>query len=292
MPEPTTDQVAVDDVTAFLDSDEVIEEPTIPASDAAESTPEEEWTPPEFVVIDGQRIPWEQAQAGFMMQADYTRKNQSLAEERKRVEQYATIMETWENRPELRPLIVQELAKEAGLQIGGGNVAPNAQAAPSGLIGQYNPNDATPEWEQRGYGSETELLIHRDSQLRMQEVSKTLGSLEQFIGAQQQEAARNLAASQAVQQLTGYGFNGVTPDAVKAAMIQTGLSDPEAAFLKANASKIAGLVSGRATAPPAANKPQAPTTGRGRTFDPMDPKLGADDVARLMANGFVPAEGG
>lgn len=112
--------------------------------------------------------------------------------------------------------------------------------------------------------------------------------VEQFIGQTAQEKERDIAATRAAAEIAAtYGIDGVTPELVRQAMQQTGLSDPEAAFLKANARTLLG----QAQAPKptaAATKPQAPSSTRGRVFDPGDPNLNADDIVRLMQSGYTP----
>ena len=244
----------------------------------------DDWTPPEYVVIGGERIPWEQAESGFMRQSDYTKKTTELAERRQAVEKYEQIMEAWESRPDLRPLIVSELAKEAGVSVSDLPQGTSQQALPQadGLLGQYNPRDSEPEWSQRGYASEMELVLHRQQAA----LAGALGQVQGFFQQQQQSVQRDQAAAQAAQSLQGYGFASASPEAVKAAMLQTGLNDPEAAYLKANLQNIASVASAPKQA--AATKPQSPKSSTGRTFDPNDESLNADDINWLLRRGYVP----
>ena len=101
------------EVLAALERDGFIEEPTPTQEANPEGTPEE-WTPPEYVVIDGERVPWEQAQAGWLRQSDYTRKTQEISEQAKELQNLKAWAEAWDTRPDLRPLMLQQLAQDAG----------------------------------------------------------------------------------------------------------------------------------------------------------------------------------
>ena len=276
------------EILAALERDGFIEDQNNTQEEQPQDGTPEEWIPPEYVVIDGERIPWEQAQAGWLRQSDYTKKTQEVSERAKKIENLELWADAWDNRPDLRPVLLQQLAQDAGVQVQiGGTSQPTALQPQTqhgdARWGAYNPGDPDPEWQQRGYSSEAELYLHRQNLM----IADQLKKVEQFIGQTAAEKEREIQATKAAAEIAAtYGIEGVTPELVKAAMQQTGLNDPEAAFLKANAKTLLGQAAPKTQ--PAATKPQAPSSTRGRVFDPNDPNLNADDIVRLMASGYTP----
>ena len=72
---------------------------------------EEKHQLPEFIEIDGQKVPLEELKNGYLRQADYTRKTQELAETRRRL-QYA---EQLYNAIYQNPEVAQQLAEKFNL---------------------------------------------------------------------------------------------------------------------------------------------------------------------------------
>lgn len=78
-----------------------------------ESNPNQDATPqlPEFIEIDGQKVPLEELKNGYLRQSDYTRKTQELAEIRRKL-QYA---EQLYNAVYQNPEVAQQVAQQFNL---------------------------------------------------------------------------------------------------------------------------------------------------------------------------------
>lgn len=267
----------------FEQEDQQLEPETVPAP--AEEPKEEA---PPGIEIDGQQYTLDEIRSGMMRHQDYTRKTTELAEKRKQFEPMFELFEHWQNNPAARPLIVEALQKEAGIT---GQVAGQASQAPStpGLLGQYNPALSDPEWEQRGYASMTEMLIHQQVLESNRTTLEAIGQMRQHLGNEVQAKERDLAATNAAKSIMQeYGVTGVTGEAVKDAMIQTGINDPEAAFFKVHGKRLIEAAKGQA---PRAEtpKPSSPSPeGANRFFDPNDPDLTGGKIMRLLEQGYQP----
>ena len=153
-----TDPTEVDNSEA---SEEVIEEP------AGESY---------TVKVDGEEseVTLEELQDGYQRQADYTRKTQELADERKRLQQAEAIVSSLENNPE-------ETLKALGEAFG--VAQPVRQAAPvqesyDSWEGEAQPEDATAKRL-----AELEARLEQQDRLaRKQQVEKQVEGLKEQYG--------------------------------------------------------------------------------------------------------------
>lgn len=245
------------------------------------------------VEIDGESFTVDQLRefkANGLRASDYTRKTQELAEQRKRTEQFETLMDAWENKPEARGLILQALAEEAGMSLGN-QPAPRQTQAPAnpqtGLLGRYDPTDGRDEWEQRGYASSNELMLHQQNI----NLASALGKMENYISSQIADREADTTSARAVAEIEGQlGLTGVQASAVREAMKVTGISDPVGAYLKVHAKDIIALAKGVAPASKPVAKPSSPPAGGARTFNVNDFVDDPDLIARLMAKGMVPVD--
>lgn len=284
----TTDEEVQAALNAPENLEEELAEEVTPPEEPATDQPADE---PLKIEIDGESLTLDEIRAGYMRHQDYTRKTQEIS-------QFKQIMDAWEHQPQARPLILAELAKEAGLEVPG--IQPQTQApalqgaSTEALLGgpnfrpdphaTYNDGTPIPEWHQRGYDSQNEMMLHGQMIAMAQQFGGTLNEVQRFIQGQTAEKTRDTQAMQGAQDIsTKYGLTGVTPERVRDAMIQTGLNDPEAAFLKANAASLF-----KATKPGVAEKPDSPAPSAGKTFDPWRNDYTADEINDLLRKGFSP----
>ena len=156
--------------------DELTEPTEVDNSEASEEVIEEPAGESYTVKVDGEEseVTLEELQDGYQRQADYTRKTQELADERKRLQQAEAIVSSLENNPE-------ETLKALGEAFG--VAQPVRQAAPvqesyDSWEGEAHPEDATAKRL-----AELEARLEQQDRLaRKQQVEKQVEGLKEQYG--------------------------------------------------------------------------------------------------------------
>lgn len=156
--------------------DELTEPTEVDNSEASEEVIEEPAGESYTVKVDGEesQVTLEELQDGYQRQADYTRKTQELADERKRLQQAEAIVSSLENNPE-------ETLKALGEAFG--VAQPVRQAAPvqesyDSWEGEVQPEDATAKRL-----AELEARLEQQDRLaRKQQVEKQVEGLKEQYG--------------------------------------------------------------------------------------------------------------
>lgn len=201
---------------------------------------------------------------------DYTRKTQDLARQKQEVEPLAQIMQAWNHpdpttRDKARREVALFLAQEAGVSIPQQNSMSNQQGT--------QPEN----WDEMTVGERALYQRNLALEQRLSQVTDQLGQLHQGYQQTAQQQQQEYLIGSAVKSLADSGYQA-TPEQVRAAVMQTGIHDPEAAFLKANKATLAAARVSR-------EKPDAAGSGP-KTFDPTN--MEASEIIRRMTQGETP----
>ena len=156
--------------------DELTEPTEVDNSEASEEVIEEPAGESYTVKVDGEEseVTLEELQDGYQRQADYTRKTQELADERKRLQQAEAIVSSLENNPE-------ETLKALGEAFG--VAQPVRLAAPVQESYDSWEGEAQPEDETAKRLAELEARLEQQDRLaRKQQVEKQVEGLKEQYG--------------------------------------------------------------------------------------------------------------
>lgn len=127
-----------------------------PVADAfapAEGTPA-----PQTFDVGGEQVPLEELQKGYLRQQDYTRKTQSLADQRREIEQLEEFAQALQSRPDIVQAIDEMWAKQPT-----GLAPPVAEAQPQGI-----PPAATLSVQQQMQQMREEIKFELEADRQMQ----------------------------------------------------------------------------------------------------------------------------
>lgn len=266
---------------------------------AAFTLPEEEQTvneettaevPPVFN-IDGEEITLDQIKewkADGLRQADYTRKTQEIAEQRRQIEAMAqnpaeVVLNAINTLPpDQRRQMAAEFAQMQGLNVVGFAPTPGQTgvSATQGAIpadwDDWTPNEQRLWLEKEAIGNQ------------LKQLGGALGEIKGFIQTQREEATLAQAANAATQTIKEQTGADVSASELADLVKRTGIKDPVAAWWSENGPKVArgAFKQGAQTAA----KP-APAGGQSKTFDPFDMSLSDVEVLRMIDQGYTPVPG-
>lgn len=249
------------------------ETPEVPAAEPAP-------TPPTLLEIDGETVDLDtlkEWKAGALRQADYTRKTTEIAEQRRQLEAaindpIGTIMRALETLPpEQKAEGLRQLAQSTGVDL-----TPVKEQLP-------------PNWE---YMTENEQFLYQQNQRAEQaaraEIAELKNILKQVTETVTTQQKQSILMDQAEAAALKFQADGLTVnrEAILKAVKESKIEDPERAFWAVHGPEIARGAF-RKGVQTVKEKPDTPTTA-GKTFDPRDKSLTADDFERLLRAGYTP----
>lgn len=286
-----------------------------PASDQTSETPGGEALPLELidgkVKYEGQEYDLESFKALFEsgknvseQQKAATQKFQEAADLRKsleaEMEQFKPIKELGQYLRSLPPDTFNELVRYAGeleSKGSGTQVAGQGGPAQSPHVSSFEVPATLSKIDRADLNETGQVLYdalvqlsgvvkglgagYQDMSAKMSEVKTVLPEVSKF--AQETKAERE-SRNAADKMSAEFGF-AIPPADVLKAMQETGISDPEAAWLKLNRGRLASEAATKAAAS-AGNKPRGAPNGEGREFDPSG--LDADEIMRRLNMGMTP----
>lgn len=188
------------------------------------------------VKVDGQEIevPLNEVASGYMRQADFTRKTQDLAKQRKQLEGMALLADTLANDPHTA---IQTLADFTGVDLSELVGVPNQ--------GRSADNDA---WDSYDYefsynDDESEIDVSE-----LQALKSEIASLKQALGAVQQTSAQKQVQEQIDALRSQYAASDEDVQATLQFAMKNNLQDIEAAYLKSNAASLREALVAKRTA--------------------------------------------
>ena len=232
------------------------------------------------IELDGEKIPFDQLKELVSKGKDYTRKTMELSDQRKQLEQEAERVKwvrdleaAWNSGQEGKTKLIEALMKEAGY-------TPAQQSA----LPQVDMDDMSDEAKFifQSLKQENQKLQAQLSHVTQQS-TQALSKFEEYIREQQGTDAAQVAAANIKEE---FGAE-VTPADLRKLSKDTGISDYEAAWLKANKEQVkkglfkAGHQQGQRA------KPNSPT-GQTRTFDPDATGMTADKILQNLMKGYQP----
>lgn len=256
----------------------------------AEQQPEVDSQPNEPVVfaIDGEEVPLDtilEWKKGGMLQADYTRKTQELAEARRSIEALAenpaqVVMNAIDSLPpDQRREMAAQYAAAQGLTVVGYTPSPQGTVQTSNSPIPSDWNDWAP--------NEQKLWLEKEAlNAKVTQLGSVLNEVRGFMQDQRQSAALSSAAQNAVANIKAQTGVDVTPDALASLVKETGIPDPEKAWWATNGPSLAKSAF-NAGAQKAAQKPMSPSSDN-KTFDPYDPNLSTEQAIDLYNKGWKP----
>lgn len=236
--------------------------------------------------IDGQAYTADQIKQGFLRHEDYTRKTMELSEQRKAQE---VPLQLWEqlNNPataaQTAQYLMAQLAPIAGTQP---QAAPYGQPAPS----PYGQTPQAPPVNWDDLSDEGRMLYVENQRLnqQLQAISPLLQQTQKFFAEQaerDQIAAESMKATQSLKERLGVV---VSSEELREAVLMTGIKDPEAAWLKQNAPRIAQTMKVEGAKQAAKAPPPTPDFGRGRVISQAERRgMTLDELERALKRGAV-----
>lgn len=266
---------------------------------------------PEFILIDGEQIPYEDARKFLSMGKDATKKWQEASEMKRTaeslMEQHTWVQDmqrAWGSGPDGQRQVIEILAQEAGMVlvddgnnkqvVVSHNNGGNHGGQQSLTLDSYGLNESDLSDEGQALYAIIKNLEQKNTHLATHntQLNSALTKFEQFVEEQKSTAQHQTVAKQLTSE---FGLQ-VTVQDIQRAMLDTKVQDPYAAWLKANAKNVmrsGNSASSRQQQPTAAaavvrnsNKPNSPAAGHGKTFDPN--KYGPDKVFEMLMKGYEP----
>lgn len=145
------------------------------------------------------------------------------------------------------------------------------------LGGQETMDTST--WEEEP--TPNEVLLRK----QLDQVSGTLAEIRQHLADQHEQVRVSSAVQNAVESIEQEYGVAATPKQIQQAMQQTGIKDPEAAWLKVNAKTVVKAQAQNAAQSAGRPKPVLPSDG-GKTFDPE--KVSPTEFVAKMRRGEIP----
>lgn len=223
---------------------------------------------------------------------DYTQKTQTLAEQRREVEALQSriqqdpvgvVMAAINAAPASeRKALAAEFAKMQGLSV------IDAQTGQP-MTANTRPEDMRPpEWDDMVPNEQKLWLANQELRGQLQAFGTAFNEVKGYIDEQRQErqfSTQVQLAQAAIKAETGQDIPG---EAFELAVKETGIKDPESAWLKKHWKDLAkgAYQAGTQSAPGV--KPDTPSSSGDKTYDPNDPDLTVDQIERLLAAGYRP----
>lgn len=237
----------------------------------------------EFIELEGEQIPLDQAREWLSKGKDATRKWQEAAELKReaeaqlqRVQWVQELENAWNAGPQGQRAVIESLSKMAGI-----DTVTNGQPT----------NMQHPTIDPQDLSDEGRVLFQENAALR-QELQAMKNTVDRVIGTFEGYVNENKYMDQA--QLTAQKLKEdfgaeVSAQELREIAKKTGVQDFEAAWLKENKDQIKKGMFQAGHQAGSRKKPNSPG-GSTRTFNVNDPKLGPDKMAELLRAGYVPSE--
>lgn len=206
------------------------DQPNAEESEGNETAQEESTTEEPTVEIDGETFSLSEAKELLSKGKDYTKKTQTLAQEREQQKAYIELGRMWDQHPEMRPAILKEL---------------------QGQVAMPEPETEPEDFEM---WSEGEQAVYRENQQLKQQISEVSAFMHDMKRYMADQQLSSRAQTLAAQMSATYGIP-VSDQEIRAAMRETQINDPEAAWLKVHhkkllgVAKVAGIKEGSKTMP-------------------------------------------
>jgi hypothetical protein len=160
-------------------------------------------------VVDGQQLTGSELRASMLRQADYTRKTQTLAQERRQYEAAAQLLNSLQTNPQGT---LAQLAQHFGVQMGGNEPSPNFGYEPEEEVD--DPRIAALEARQQEFDAFQEQQLEQQADQFLQQKMQEVHGLAEQLGIEVDE-----------EELFSFAF-------------QNNYVDPVAAFLTMNAQDL------------------------------------------------------